>query len=84
MGAVSKPLPAVPAGPIEITVRDRNGAYTTQSVAGRTASCTMSAHCAAERLADKLWGIGTAEHVGSMPEPGVSRWKIGPSSEVAG
>jgi hypothetical protein len=82
MGAVTRRLPTVPAGPIEITVRDRNGAYTTQTVAGRSASCTMSAAHAAERLADKLWGIGTATLV-SQGEPGVSTWRIEPSSEVA-
>lgn len=40
----------------DIYVKNVAGAYVTDTVRGRRASCTMSAECAATRLAGKLFG----------------------------
>lgn len=40
----------------DIYVKDHGGEYVTSTVRGERASCTMSAECAAQRLAVKLFG----------------------------
>ena len=68
--------------PVTVTVSYGGGAYVTQTVGGKRASSTMSAQCAAERLAEKLLPkplnyTCTAVVVPfSRQVPGVTLWQI--------
>lgn len=57
---------------VVIYVEDRCGAYVTNTVHGRRASCTHSAEAAARRLADKLFlpagGLRSGDNSGSAYE----------------
>lgn len=59
-----------------VAVRASSGAYITATVFGRRASCTMSAHEAAARVAEKLYGAGATAVLHSHDGPGQSRWVI--------
>lgn len=64
---------------IQITVRDRCGAYVTPTVRGQRASCTHSAQAASQRLADKLWSGEPALRFVEYAGAGASVWRIAPS-----
>ena len=62
----------------EFVVRYASGAYNTRAPNGKTASSTMSAKAAAERLADKIFGkeVLRVEQVGSQLEDLRTTWRV--------
>lgn len=62
----------------EIQVRYSSGAYNTNRVKGQTASSTMSAQAAAERLACKLFGakLLRVEQHGAAQEDLRTTWRV--------
>lgn len=63
---------------VEIHVRYSSGAYNTNRVQGQTASSTMSAQAAAERLADKLFGeeVHSVKQHGAAQEDLRTTWRV--------
>lgn len=53
--------------PIKVTVRYRQSAYHCRFPSGKTASSTMDAQTAVERLMDKTWTPGTHRAVQITP-----------------
>lgn len=69
----------------DIFVKQAAGAYVTGTVRGQRASCTMSAECAARRLAEKLFGaalLGVVEV--QEGNTFTTRWRATASEPAAG
>jgi len=70
--------------PFQVRCRDSAGAYVTNTINGRRASCTESAAAAASRLAEKLicsQGPERSFMVAAVPgqhAPGTSVWLVTP------